>query len=562
MKKIFFLLFCFFFSFGVVLAASRYDIIHDYMDITIKDGKDLVVKELVVLKGDVFEFHKSLLYRDSRLERHEDVNLAGDLIYNATGLDNISIYSKVFTGNKVRFSNIEDSDYKPLTRVYFKEDVLDKGYIESSMQDGKNYRLYYNAKDSVVGFLFEYTLKDVLVYHRDIAELNYLFLPSLDEEVSNLEIRVHVGEEVDYFKMWAHGDLSSQVSYIDDQAIAVYSKLSKNTKVSFRLVFSYESLEGIKLIKQSNQDALKKILELEDKKEKNVSVQKKQKIMAHKVIVMVDALFISFLLVYFIFVFFKYDREFEVKNISKYSKKINHAYGIEVLDAFWHKRIRPQAFMESLFSLILAGKIEYNNKSFRLLSRDALSSCEEVLVDIVFDRLGKKEIIKEDMLVDFFKNLTTNKTYYIYYMDWQSSVQRELDRQSFYEKNGLPIISSVFLLLMSVFVLFASVYFKVDFIFSFFNVCASVLFMIYTFMISKKSKKGALEYAKWNALKNFLADFRIEAKKKDYLIFKEYLIYSMVFDLQEELYKDMESLDVEADESLLVLFQKFNEVLK
>ena len=532
MKKMILGFLVFFLFTNVSQAASRYEILYDYIDATVLENGNLKMKELVVLKGSLQEFQKSIYYRNSRLEKHLEFDYSSESMYNATALESVNVSVKEFAAERVRFLNLFDSDYKELSKGYFLEDLKENGYIESSMQDGKLYRIYYPLEEGVVGFLFEYTLKDVVLLHQDVAEMNFLFFPPLEQEVSNFEIRLHLGDKVDYVKMWAHGDLSSEVSYLDDMAIATYSKLPKNTKVSFRVVFTSD----VHPVKKTQLTSLKKILEIEEKKAKVIDVQKRQTYFAKKAIFMVDVVFLSCLILYACFVMIKYDKEYDISYNEEYIRDIEFTYGTYVVDAFWHKKIRKQAFLESLFSLILRRNIVLSKKSLQLelKSREDISISEEVLIDILFEKLGANRKVKEEVVLNFLQQISSNKSYENYYQRWVSSVQAEVDKEHFYEKNGLPIVSSVFFVLLSLFVLMSSMYFKVEFLFSLFNASLSFLFMIYTFYISKKTKYGALEFAKISALKKKIQDFN---HKEDLKKLEQYFVYSMVFDLQDQFYK-------------------------
>lgn len=523
----------FFLSVLVVDASSKYEILSDYMDVSVLENGDLHVKELVVVDGDFVEFQHSLYYRNSRLEKHDEFDYTTESLYNASSLEDTKVSIKEFGSKHVRFLNIFDFDYEVLEKAYFKEDIKESGYIESSMQDGKSIKVYHKSKDGVVGFLFEYTLKDVVVLHKDIAEINYLFLAPLEQEVGNYEIRLHLGEDVDYLKMWAHGDLSSQVSYLDDMAIASYSKVPKNSKLSFRAVFSRDEYMEVKQLKQSNLISLKKIIEIEEKKAKIIDGKKKQTLLASKAILMVDSIFITFLVSYFVFVTLKYGSEYESSFKDKYYKSIPRLYGVEVLDALWHKKIRKESFLESLLCLIYRKNIVVLKRlhQLELKSRDNISMSEEVLLDILFEKIGSNNKVKESEVLKLLGH-SSKKEYEKYYQRWYFAVQKEIDKNHFYEKNGLPIVSSVFFVLLSVFVLMSSFYFKVEFWFSLLNTFASILFMIYAMTISKKTKYGVEELFKLNGLKRYIQDYSLEES----LDLEEYLIYSMVFGLQDEFY--------------------------
>ena len=532
MKKIILCFYIFFFGMFTVDASSKNEVLYNYIDATVQSNGDVSVKELVVVSGTIEDYHKSLLYRNSRLEKHDEIDYLRDAIYNATSIEDISISIKNFSSTKIYYKNLFDKDFKPLEKFYFKEDIEEMGYIESSIQDGKYYKFYSNQKNTITGLLFEYTLKNVVVLHNDIAEIYSAFFPTLESDLSYLEIRVHVGEQVDYLKMWAHGDLSSQVTKIDDTAIATYSKLSKNTQLSFRVVFSKDNLSITNPLKQSKVSSLKNIVELEEKNTHQMNIQKKQTKIAHKVIFTSDVLLIIVLFFYWIFVFIKYDKEKELLMPNQLPAHIESSYGIEVLDLFWNKKERVKSFLISTLHLVLKENIEYdrNKHLFTLKSKKNLTESQEYLIEMLFNQ---KKTMKESDFFVFLKTIHTPKYEDKKYQNWKYYVHVEYNKQKFYEQNGLPTISAVFFLLLSVFVLMASIYFKVDFILSLFLVCSCLLFLIYTFLISKKTKKGREEYAKWSFVEETMQRNPELIQKNPEL--EEYAIYSLVFDQQNNI---------------------------
>ncbi|MBR1679773.1 MAG: DUF2207 domain-containing protein [Bacilli bacterium] len=532
MKKIILCFYIFFFGMFTVDASSKNEVLYNYIDATVQSNGDISVKELVVVSGTIEDYHKSLLYRNSRLEKHDEIDYLRDAIYNVTSIEDISISIKNFSSTKIYYKNLFDKDFEPLEKFYFKEDIEEMGYIESSIQDGKYYKFYSNQKNTITGLLFEYTLKNVVVLHNDIAEIYSAFFPTLESDLSYLEIRVHVGEQVDYLKMWAHGDLSSQVTKIDDTAIATYSKLSKNTQLSFRVVFSKDNLSITNPLKQSKVSSLKNIVELEEKNTHQMKIQKKQTKIAHKVIFTSDVLLIIVLFFYWIFVFIKYDKEKELLMPNQLPAHIESSYGIEVLDLFWNKKERVESFLISTLHLVLKENIEYdrNKHLFTLKSKKNLTESQEYLIEMLFNQ---KKTMKESDFFVFLKMIHTPKYEDKKYQNWKYYVHVEYNKQKFYEQNGLPTISAVFVLLLSVFVLMASIYFKVDFILSLFLVCSCLLFLIYTFLISKKTKKGREEYAKWSFVEETMQRNPELIQKNPEL--EEYAIYSLVFNQQNNI---------------------------
>ena len=121
MKKICFLLLCLLLP-GIVSASTvNYDFDSFYVDADILENGDMHVKELIVLDGTFHGYVRDLVYENSRLERHNPVDLSNDAIYNATNIKDISVKAKKIELEEVSFDIMDDTDYTILTRNYYKK---------------------------------------------------------------------------------------------------------------------------------------------------------------------------------------------------------------------------------------------------------------------------------------------------------------------------------------------------------------------------------------------------------------------------------------------------------
>ena len=105
----------------------------------------------------------------------------------------------------------------------------------------------------------------------------------------------------------------------------------------------------------------------------------------------------------------------------------------------------------------------------------------------------------------------------------------------------MPIISAIFFLLIALFIILATIYFNVDTWMSLVVMAISIVFLIYTFLIKKRTKKGQEDYVRWKAFKHFLEDFgRFDIKElPEIALWERYLVYATVFGLADKVEKAM-----------------------
>jgi len=139
----------------------------------------------------------------------------------------------------------------------------------------------------------------------------------------------------------------------------------------------------------------------------------------------------------------------------------------------------------------------------------------------------------------------TAKVFERYYLNWQHCVEKDTMREEFYEKNGQPIITSIFLLLLSFFLLFANLYFEVSLVLPWIVFLLSAVFFFYSSFLRKKSRKGIEDYTKWKAYETYLEEC-------DELCYSDsHLLYSLMFSKEEKFLKHISRNSIFKNEKLI-----------
>jgi len=540
MRKIYALLLFFLFP-TIVFAINRYEVENYFYDVEILENGNMKVKELIILNGNIESFYKNIYYRNSRLSEKIPFDFTHDKIHNGTGLENVIVKSKELTSNDKVDETLFHEKFIPMERIYYEEDKEDKEYVEKSHQDGKELKIFYQKSSGRVAFLIEYTVLDVVVRHQDVAEIYWTFIDSeFQNGIENLMIRIHLPHESReaYLKTWIHGDLMGKISYENNQMmLAKMKKISKETAINIRMTFDTNVVSSIKKEKQTNQISFQNILELEEKKiQEEHETDKKQKQLI-RILLRVSYVYVSLLLVWWVYVYFRYDKEYKYKKKEKL--KIIKEYNIEIVDAFFHDEVTYKGFLCSFLNLIYKKNIRVSiwhrkneNYEFILENRDHITHTEEVLIDFLFERIGNKNKFS----VQDFKNYAQEKPnlFQKYYDTWKNCVMKDTLREKFYEQNGKPIISSIFLLLFSFFILFANIYFGTFLILPWVAFTFGVSFFFYSIFIKKRTRKGNDDYYSWINFQNFLKKFDPKELEEPLELC---LIYSLLFENPENVLK-------------------------
>lgn len=262
-----------------VNAYVNYDITDFLVDATVLQDGNMEVKELIVLKGTFHGYVRDIAYRNSKLTNNSNSYSDND-IYNAKGITDVQT-SAMKLETPATFQTFNEIFY-PLTRVYFDSDAENGNYLETSFQDGKSYKMYYEGNNETVAFLITYKIESPVVIHNDVAELYWTFIGNgFEDEINNLQIKVHLpnNDQTDLFRFWAHGDITGNINKEDNQTIvATMKSLSKNNPVDLRITFDKEMITNQSNLNKVNEEALPKIIEVETKEPK--LVMKKERLLS------------------------------------------------------------------------------------------------------------------------------------------------------------------------------------------------------------------------------------------------------------------------------------------
>lgn len=538
----------------LVEASVNYDLEKFYVDAYIQTNGDLKVKELIVLDGTFNGYIRNLTYKNEKLKFNNPIDFSQDAIYNATNINNVSVKAQKIKLSDVSFVLFDQSGFQSLSKTFYTNDAKNGDYVESSIQNGKSYKMYFKADDEVVAFLVEYIVQDVVVLHEDVAELYWTFIGSAFEDfIGEAQIRVHLpGEGNDQFRIWTHGDLTANISFLNQSTLlTTVKKVAPHTAIDIRTTFSKDLVSNISINKKSDIAAFDKILKVEEERAETANQKREQARSIRFIVELISGFFIVLLIAWWIYVYIRFDREYKSTFVQEYNREFIDDYNVEVVDYLMNNTITQNAMSASILNLIYKKNIKVEelpekkkktkNYEFTLLNRDSINDTEDVLLDFLFERVGKDNKFTTEELQKYASNTKTYTVFEASYNNWLRCVRKDGERQNFYEKNGLPIISSIFILLIAVFIMFVTSYFNVDTWLSIVVLLLSIIFLVYSLLIKKRTKKGNDDYVRWKAFKKFLNDFGNFNLKElpEIALWEKYLVYATIFGLADKVEKAM-----------------------
>ena len=538
----------------IVEARVSYDLTNFLVDATILDNGDLQVKELIVLDGNFSGYWINIPYRNPVLEYHTPINFAADAIYNGSGISNVKLFAKKID-EEISFDTF-DEEFVTLTRSYYEEDAQNGNYVESSIQNGKSYKMYYKAENEKVAFLIEYTLEDMVVLHEDVAELYFAILSEdFEDSIEDLQIRVNLPKEdsSNNFRIWTHGDLTANIDFLNRSSfLTTVKKTYANTAIDVRTTFDASLMNRSLVRKTTEEKALDQIIAVEEERAQAANQARETAKKNMTITYIICAIYIVIIILWWIYVYIRFDREYKSTFTLKYNREFIEDYNVEVVDYLMNHNITPNAMSASILNLIYKKNIKVEeipsekkkkekNYRFSLIHRDKVSDTEDVLLDFLFETVGKDNTFTTEELKKYASGTTTFGNFQKSYTNWQNCVRKDGERQNFFEKNGLPIVSSIFLLLIALIIVCYVSYLDVYSVMVIIVMTLSLVFLIYALFIRKRTKKGNEDYVRWKAFKNFLEDFgRFDIKElPEIALWEKYLVYATVFGLADQVEKAM-----------------------
>ena len=563
MKKYILLILLLFFPL-LVFARDEYVFDKYYIDASIVSNGDLNVKEMMILNGSFDGYVREITYRNSALIYNDPINFMSDAIYNGLSIENVSIKAKYVNETDNPFDIMNTDGFTPLIKVYYDEDAKNTNYVESSIRDGKNYKMYFKGDKEVVAYYITYTIRNAVVKHQDIAELYWNFIGNkYQDTINDVNIRIHLPQpnSAKTFKMYVHGSDNYIINYLGndnekklsvDEEKDIYGMLfeTKGLKpynpVDIRLTFDVNDLVYTPLNKQSNTLAFEKIVEVEEGriKEEKEEVEKKEH--TDSMLKKITIILIGIILGWWIIVYFKFVKKHKVNYNELINKKIIKDYNVEVVDYLLNGDISLNAFFASIMNLVnkknIIKELNINSKNkeeyvFKYSNKDNTNETEQILMNFVFNKVGTGDSFSMKDLEKYVNSSKTSELFLKNFNEWKNCAIKDAIKEEFYESNGIPIISSILVLFGAVMVSFAGVFFDSFTFFSLMLLLLGICFMFYCLHIKRMSKKGEEHYKKWMALKRYLESDEFKKERND-----KYLPYIILFELDENILNEVERL--------------------
>lgn len=485
MKKLIYSLSIFLLFPIISLAAGvDYDIEQYYIDAKILENGDVDVSEIFVVDGTFNGYNMNLSYISTKSS------------VRASDISNIKVYSLDYD-EKISFDTF-NADFIEFSLVNYASAGESMKYTIDPTSTGYSIKMFYPINREKIILRLDYTIEDIVTLHDGFAEFYWNFFSGeLADEIGDLNVRVTLpgSDSSDYFRFWAHGPLEGEIDDISNSenniVYARISSLESYGMLDIRITFADNLVDGI--TKYSNQSFSEIVDEEMAIAEKTNALRKEIKIKWWGAVIG-TIVFYVFVVMAFLYIYFKYDKERDASFKLKYNREFIDDYNVEVVDYLMNRNITENALSASIMNLIYKKNIKVekienvkNGYIFTLLNRNNLNATENALVDFLFITVGNNNTFTTTALKKYASNTKTCQTFMNTYTKWKSMVIKDGEKQEFFEKKSKYIVIPFVFLVYSIILTFFIANNNIEFIPGIITVLVAIIFMIYVMTFSKKN---------------------------------------------------------------------------
>ncbi|MGB7604213.1 MAG: DUF2207 domain-containing protein [Lutisporaceae bacterium] len=420
--------------------------------------------------------------------------------------------------------------------------------------NGNNQKIqaFSKSKDEQKTFVIRYIVRKPVIKYNDTSELYWKFMgKDTDVVINNFGVVINLPASVTKadIKAFAHGPLSGNINIDDNNSVElVVERLRPNNMVEARVLFPAEALNAT--AKYVNEDALNRILS----EEENWAEAANRKRTIARVFVGVAFLLAFIQLLMIAFIYFKYDKEYKSSFQGTYFRELPYDYSPAVMAVLWNfGHVTPKEITATLMDLVRRralqlktenGKKKNQSYTFSKLETNSaeLKQHEQFLINWLIDDIGNGTEINLDELHSYTKTVKNAENFKKKYDKWVAMVKAEADTFKFFDGSAasgiaLGIISGLIGIGFGVFTLIAH-----ENILGFLLlIFTSVILIIYSALVKRRSKVGIEHFSKWKAFRKYLADFSMlkDAEIPAITLWEHYLVYAISLGVAKEVIKQL-----------------------
>lgn len=487
----------------------------------------------------------------AKVTENGDMEVEENITYEFDGAFN-GIFRTLESTGSDGIENITVSELNRKIKFVQNESESENTFRVLTEGNSQKIQAFSKSNDEQKTFVIKYIVRKPVLKYNDTSELYWKFMgKDTDVDIKNFRVDISLPASVNKsdIKAFAHGPLSGSININDNNSVElVVEKLKHNNMVEARILFPAEALNAT--AKYVNEDASKRILDEEGKWTETAN----RKRATARVFVGVGFILAFVQLLMIAFIYIKYDKEYKPSFQGIYFRELPYDYSPAVMAVLWNfGGVTPKEITATLMDLVrrkvLQLKTENSEKkkqsyTFSKLATNSveLKQHEQFLVNWLIDDIGNGTEINLDELHSYTKTVKNAENFKKKYDKWVAMVKAEADTYKFFDKSpasgiALGIISGLIGIGYGIFTVAAH-----ENILGFLLlVLTSVILIIYSALVKRRSKIGIEHFSKWKAFRKYLTDFSMlkDAEIPAITLWEHYLVYAISLGVATEVIKQL-----------------------
>jgi len=441
--------------------------------------------------------------------------------------------------------------------VYEGNDKLQASTSESNGVETVTWK--FSANNERKNFTIKYRMEKALIKHDDVAEFYYQFIGNQWEvPIRNVHITLYLpkGANKDEILAWGHGPPNGNILISDEQVIFTTDYLPSKTYYEGRVLFDSNLVSGTYAIEKQDR-ALQKIADEEEGKSTNISGLEN---LLGNVLPVFCFIFDLLFLIGMYLVWNKFGREFPTEFKGKYFREVPADYSPAILGCLLNAQEKKPGigdFTAVIVDLAEKGYVVISEENvepsgFPGLAQDkkeavftatgkdtsSLKNYEKDVLEWLFPKYESGERVS-------FKKINQRITssplsFQRIFEQWQENAKKEAQTYNFHDENSSRISGTITItgIIFLVLIFFSFFVLPFEFMDSFPIAMIALSFSLVLIIIvlfgsgkylQRRTQRGAEDYAKWMALKNYISDFSAmeEHPPSSVALWDKYLVYAI-----------------------------------
>ncbi|MEA4847122.1 MAG: DUF2207 domain-containing protein [Clostridiaceae bacterium] len=506
---------------------------------------------------------------NAQLDSQGNMDIIEEITYEFDGSFR-GVYRTLKTAGSDGIENIEVYKNQSGTFYPFVQDNSEREGTYQLIDEGGGIRLkvFSAAENESSTFAIKYRVINAAAKYNDTGEIYWKFMGvDTDVNIENFELKIKLPEGADkeQIKIFGHGPLSGVSEIIDSRNVSLkVGKLPPHNFVEARVLFPPELIRDSK--KVFDKEALQEIMS----EEKGFADEANARRERARAIAGFSIAYAFFELLMILYLYFKYDKEYRAGFKGEYFRELPRDYSPAVLSVLWNfGAVKPRDITATLMDLVrrkhlelmverketnglFGSKIE-DEYIFKLrggADPEALSSHEKYIIEWLISAIGGGEQVSLEDIEKASKTAEGAKSFKRDYDTWAGSVKIEADSFSFFDRNTMKgqLFGVIAAFLGMVYGGYTAA--RHGNIAGFIILmAASVILLIYSLTIRRRSRSGVEQFKMWKAFRKFLRHFSQinKAELPAVTIWEHYLVYAITLGVAKEVISQLRLVFREED---------------